>query len=256
MKKGFQAFLCRLLSPIHFRSITGLRPAKMRTKSVTLRLLSFAGSLLTTSLHAAEAGDPTIGLIGDSTVAHKEGWGPAFERITKDSFKVINRAKNGGTLETTSGQMDKLLQQKPDYVLIQFGHNDMWEYDAEVYAEKLAEYIERTRRAGGKAVVLSSVTCRNFDDAGKILPVISGGRSLPQFARSAEAVAKKMKVHFIDLNAISIEHHNRIGPDESASYNAKEGDTTHLSPKGADAIARIVIAELKKAVPELAHHLD
>jgi len=227
----------------------------MHLKSVTTHFLSFAGILLATPPQAAKAGDLTIGLIGDSTVAYNEGWGPAFERMTKGSLKVINRAKNGGTLETTSGQMDKLLQQQPDYVLIQFGHNDMWKYDADVYAEKLTEYIERTRKAGGKAVVLSSVTCRNFDDAGKIAPLTSEGRSLPQFARTAESVSKKMKVPFIDLNAISIEHHNRLGPEESASYNAKEGDTTHLSPKGAEAIANLVTAELKKAVPELARHL-
>jgi len=227
----------------------------MHLKSITTRLLSLAGILLATLPPAAKAGDLTIGLIGDSTVAYKEGWGPAFERMTEGSLKVINRAKNGGTLETTSGQMDKLLQQKPDYVLIQFGHNDMWQYDAEVYAAKLTEYIERTHAAGAKAVVLSSVTCRNFDDAGRIAPLVSKGRSLPQFARTAESVAKQMKVPFIDLNTISIAHHNRIGPEESASYNAKESDTTHLSPKGAEAIARIVIAELKKAVPELSPYL-
>ena len=38
---------------------------------------------------------------------------------------------------------------------------------------------------------------------------------------------KKLNLPFIDLHAASIAHHNKIGRDESMTYNFKEGDNTH-----------------------------
>jgi lysophospholipase L1-like esterase len=205
---------------------------------------------------AAQSKAVTIGLIGDSTVATTYGWGPAFAKRCKDTVTVLNYAKNGATLDSRSRKLDELLQEKPDVVLVQFGHNDMKKYDAKDYGRKLTGYVVRIKRAGAKAVVLSSVTRRHFDETGKIAPrVVNGDRTLPQFAQSARSVAREQVVPFIDLNAISIEHHNRIGPEASVAYNFKETDRTHFSPAGAAAIANLIIQELRVAVPELAVHL-
>ncbi|MCA9268949.1 MAG: rhamnogalacturonan acetylesterase [Planctomycetales bacterium] len=198
----------------------------------------------------------TIGLIGDSTVATTYGWGPAFANRFNSQATVLNYAKNGATLDSLSDKLNALLETKPDYVLIQFGHNDMKRYDAEAYGEKLRDYVERVKRSGGKPIVLSSVTRRHFGEDGKIAPrVIGPGRSLPVFARAAEAVARETGAPFIDLHAISVEHHNKIGPEASAAYNFAESDQTHFSKAGAEAIAGLVMAELKKVAPELAEYI-
>ena len=193
-----------------------------------------------------------IGLIGDSTVATTYGWGPAFAGRLNERGKTLNFAKNGATLDSLSRKLDELLKEKPDYVLIQFGHNDMKRYDAEAYGEKLRGYIGRVKKAGSRPVVLSSVTRRHFDEKGKIAPRVVEGRTLPGFAKVARRVAREEGVPFIDLNAISIRHHNRIGPEASAAYNFKADDRTHFSEKGGEAIADLVIRGLKAAVPELA----
>jgi len=193
-----------------------------------------------------------IGLIGDSTVATTYGWGPAFAAELNSNATVLNYAKNGATLASLSGKLDALIQQKPDYVLIQFGHNDMKQYDAETYAKKLKDYVERVSLARSKVVVLSSVTRRNFDKNGKIAPGVIEGRTLPDYAEAARVVAQEMKVPFINLNTISITHHNEIGPEASAAYNFTENDKTHFSKEGAAAIAELIIQELKPTVPELA----
>jgi len=204
----------------------------------------------------AAAQPVVIGLIGDSTVADTYGWGPALAKRCKPTATVLNYAKNGATPDSLSRRLDALLEHKPDHVLVQFGHNDMKKYDAKAYGAKLASYVKRIRKAGGRPVVLSSVTRRHFDDSGKIAPrVVEGDRALPGFAGEAKAVARRENVPFIDLNAISIRHHNEIGPDASAAYNFKETDRTHFSPEGAAAIAGLIIAELKTAAPELAVHL-
>lgn len=206
---------------------------------------------------AAEAKEKTvtIGLIGDSTVATTYGWGPAFAKRIDDHATVLNYAKNGATLDSLSTKLDELIRQEPDFILIQFGHNDMKRYDTEAYGEKLKDYVERITRGGGKAIVLSSVTRRNFDENGKIVPQTINGRTLCDYSKAAKGIAKEMKVPFIDLNSISIKHHNRIGPEASAGYDFQGDDTTHFSKEGAKAIADMLINELKTTVPELAPYL-
>ena len=106
----------------------------------------------------------TIGLIGDSTVAVQSGWGPAFSKRFDNRVKIVNYAKNGATLQALSGKLDELVQLQPDYVLIQFGHNDQKRYDPSVYSDRLQILCwSGFRKSGGKAVIVSSVTRRCFN---------------------------------------------------------------------------------------------
>lgn len=171
---------------------------------------------------------------------------------------MLNYAKNGATLDSLSEKLDELVKLKPDYVLIQFGHNDMKQYDSSAYRNKLISYVDRIKKAGGKPVMLSSVTRRNFDENGKIKPRFWGDdpkRSLPVFGKAAQAVAKEFNLPFIDLYAISVQHHNRIGAAASTAYNYNKDDTTHFSKEDARAIADLIVAELRRVVPELSGNL-
>jgi lysophospholipase L1-like esterase len=216
-----------------------------------------AAVLLGVSVCRAEETSLTIGLIGDSTVAVQSGWGPAFASRFHERVKVVNYARNGATLHSLSKGLDVLVQLKPDYVLIQFGHNDQKRYDANVYSEHLRSYGKRIQKAGGKPIILSSVTRRYFDENGKIVSsksrILKG--SLTVYAQAAQAVAKQTEVPFIDLHAISVEHHNKIGPEASMTYNFREGDATHFNKKGGQAITDLILPELKKVAPELTVHL-
>ena len=203
-----------------------------------------------------------IGLIGDSTVASTYGWGPAFADRCKEPASVLNFAKNGATLESLNEKLDELLLQKPDYVLIQFGHNDQKKYGTEEYCERLTSYVERVKKAGGQAIILSSVTRRNFGDDGRIAPRtekepgVPLKADLPTFSKAARSVAKEQGVPFIDLYSISVAHHNEIGPEVSATYNFEGTDTTHFSPAGAAAIAELIIPELCRVVPDLRAYIS
>ncbi len=200
-----------------------------------------------------------IGLIGDSTVASTYGWGPALADHLVHEARVVNYAENGATLEALSEELDDLLKWSPDYVLVQFGHNDQKKYGAEVYGDLLRSYVRRIREAGAKAVIVSPVTRRKFDERGKISPKRWNDPNQPfhgtlaNFAREAGDVASELDTPFIHLHALSIEHHNRIGPIASKAYNDTEHDITHFSKTGADAIAGLILDELRKVVPELAH---
>lgn len=199
-----------------------------------------------------------IGLIGDSTVAQQSGWGPAFADRFNEQAIILNYAKNGATLEALSKKLDELLKLKPDYVLIQFGHNDQKRYDTDIYSNHLKSYVERIRKAGGKPIIVSSVVRRSFGKDGKIVSNMvknedySYKANLAAYAQAAKTVAAELKLPFIDLYTLSEAHHNTIGREESMTYNFKEGDGTHFNKKGGQAIANLILPELTKIVPELA----
>lgn len=203
----------------------------------------------------------TIGLIGDSTVAQQSGWGPAFAASFKEGVVVHNHAVNGATLESLSKRLPKLLALQPDYVLIQFGHNDQKRYDPAAYSEKLADSIQRVKAAGAQPIVVSSVVRRTFGEDGKVAQPIPDSPKFPlkhtltEYAEAAQATATKMDVPFIDLHRLSMAHHNAIGREESRTYDFKEGDSTHFNAKGGQAIAALILPELVKLVPELKSRL-
>src|SRR6266700_3778420 len=72
-------------------------------------------------------------LVGDSTVAPHNGWGPGFCDLMTQDVSCVNVAKNGRSTSSyrTEGSWDAVLKQlkspgsfSANYVLIQFGHND------------------------------------------------------------------------------------------------------------------------------------
>src|SRR5580658_4558882 len=67
-----------------------------------------------------------IVLAGDSTTAVGSGWGPGFMKCLGDDVQCINMARGGRSSRSfiAEGRWKQCLDLKPDYVLIQFGHND------------------------------------------------------------------------------------------------------------------------------------
>ena len=110
-------------------------------------------------------------------------------------------------------------------------------------------------------MIVSSVTRRSFDADGKIVSNLiknekySYKGTLTDYANAAEAVAGELNLPFIDLHGASIAHHNKIGRQQSMTYNFNEGDKTHFNKKGADAITELILEELRTVVPELAAYL-
>src|SRR5262245_27320233 len=91
--------------------------------------------LLALLLCAARANAQTpvrIVIIGDSTVCDypdsrpERGWGQFVQERFNDSVKVVNLAVSGRSTKTfiQEGRWQQALAEKPDYVVIQFGHND------------------------------------------------------------------------------------------------------------------------------------
>lgn len=222
---------------------------------MSIRLMRFRiaiavmfGAFLKIAVGLAQERNLVIALIGDSTVTEKSGWGGAFAARVGDSAKVINFAVNGRSSKSwyDEHRLPTVASVKPDYVLIQFGHNDQpgkgmqHESDpASSYRDNLKKYVNEFRKIGAKPILISPVTRRTFDEKGKIESTL-----LP-WAQAAQTVAQEMKVPFIDLHALSMAYHNAVGPEASMDFNRKKGDLTHFSPKGAQVIADLILEELK-----------
>ncbi|MFT3990657.1 MAG: rhamnogalacturonan acetylesterase [Luteolibacter sp.] len=246
-------------------------------KTLASFLFSFFSSLALLVPLPSQAEETTtpatrIVLVGDSTVASKTGWGDAFSKLLEPEAECVNMGRGGRSSKSyrDEGWWGKALEAKPDWVLIQFGHNDQpgkgpkRETDPKTtYRENLKRYITETRNIGAKPVLVTSLTRRNFNAQGKIDPenLVTGSDNptgeaekdyLNEYVEATRAVAKEMDVPLIDLNARSIGQLNQIGPEAAAAYNSKANDKTHLSPKGAEETAKLVAEEVRKNVLELA----
>ena len=207
-----------------------------------------------------------IALAGDSTVTDASGWGPGFAARLGPDAECLNLARSGRSSKSyiNEGHWKKLLDAKPDVILIQFGHNDQpgkgpeRETDpATTYREFLARYVDEARAIGARPILVTSLTRRHFTPEGKIRS------DLGPYADAVKAVAAEKKVPVIDLYARSIELLERLGPQASAEFDPKPKedskaaapDRTHLSPKGSAVFGTLVADELMKAEPALAPHL-
>jgi lysophospholipase L1-like esterase len=228
------------------------------------RLLLAAGILTGALLSAvgAEPGKPApkkirIVLVGDSTVTDESGWGAGFKKLLNDNAECINTACGGRSSKSfiNEGRWKKSLDLKPDYILIQFGHNDQpgkgleRETDpSSTYPEWMGKYVTEARAAGAKPILVTSLTRRVF--RGEKLQ-----DSLGPYAEAVRRLAEKEKVPLVDLYARSTEAVEKLGAQASEELGPLvdgKPDRTHLNAKGSDAMARLVVEELRKAVPDLA----
>lgn len=223
--------------------------------------------LLTMSIQAkAEAvkSPLRLALIGDSTVCDyptdkpQRGWGQFVQDYFKNEVTVINLAKGGRSAKTfiKEGLWQKTLNEKPDVILIQFGHNDSHAPDKPEatgagtdYKDYLRRYIDDTRASGGTPILITPMVRRNFGPDGKLRDI------LQPYADAMKQVGTEKKVPVIDLHTSSWALVEPLGSKGSADMTSAPGDGTHFNRKGAKAMAELVMKELPAAAPILKRHL-
>jgi lysophospholipase L1-like esterase len=195
-----------------------------------------------------------IVLLGDSTVCTYDakspvrGWGQYLEEGFQGSVVVRNLAVSGRSTKTflQEGRLQKALAEKADVALIQFGHNDSHargrpeSTDAATdFQEYLRTYIDAFRKAATVPILVTPMHRRTFKD-GKLT------EELKPYADAMKAVAEEKQVAVVDLYTRSGELFARLGDAGSADLSCSPTDRTHFSEKGARAMARLVLQELKQ----------
>ena len=200
------------------------------------------------AVEVAPANVPTVFLLGDSTVCDQPhepyaSWGQMLTRFLKPGVAVSNQAESGESLKSSFGakRTDKVLDsmRKGDYLLIQFGHNDMKSVDAASYKADLKRLAAAARKQGGTPVLVTPVNRRTFK-GGEVT------NSLKDFPDAVRALAKEEKLPLIDLHAMSKTLYEALGPDRSGLL-FKSGDGTHHNNYGAYELAKCVVEGLRAA---------
>ena len=207
-----------------------------------------------------------IVLVGDSTVTDKDGWGKGFAHHLAASVECVNMAKGGRSSKSyrDEGWWKQSLDLRGDYLLIQFGHNDMpgkgpeRETDPQTtYHEYMTRYVTEARASGAKPVLVTSLTRRRFNRDGHV------DSDLFAYAEAAKRVAAEQRVPLIDLHRLSIALIDSMGQQASDELgkmkpDGKGGevmDYTHLGEKGSEVFGKIIADELRKIAPELAAYI-
>lgn len=219
-------------------------------------------------------------MIGDSTMADKpdpagnpeRGWGQALPRFLDPTVVVRNHAVNGRSTRSflAEGRWDAVRTRlrAGDYVVVQFGHNDAKvedparHADAEgAYRRNLERFVDEARARGATPVLATPIVRRRFDADG-VLRDTHG--AYPGVVR---AVARARDVPLLDLERLTRALVQRAGPERSKAlyvwvaprqfprHPAARQDDTHLSPAGADSVARLAARALRDAGLPLGAHV-
>lgn len=230
-------------------------------------------------------GKPVVFLTGDSTVKNADkdengmwGWGSqAYTVFDEKKCTVVNAAKAGRSTRTylDENRWDVVYNsiEPGDYVLIQFGHNDIGDIDKNkergviatskdtCHVYKLAsngkykviysfgwylkKFIQDVREKGGVPILLS-LTPRNEWPNGKI------ERRNNTYGKWYRDVVEETGVEFVDVHNISADYLDKHAGSKEKAMKWYNHDHTHTSLAGAQLNAESVAKGLKKIKSPLA----
>jgi len=204
-----------------------------------------------------------VDLIGDSTQTNNAGYGRGFCANFTAAVDCVNMSRGGASTKTfrSLGLWDRSLATKPDYMVIQFGHNDMEKVDGVAendrqvsmaeYEANLRRFVAEARAAGITPVLCTPLTRRYFEGDGKI------HSDLTKHSETMKRVAAEMKVPLIDLQTESIAYLDKAGEaaGNKLAITKKDNDgktifdKTHLDWAGSYVFGRMVAVDLGKVEP-------
>ena len=200
---------------------------------------------------------PTVFVLGDSTVCDQpfepwNSWGQMLPRFFKPGVAVANFAESGESLRSSLGarRLEKVLgvMRPGDYLLVQYGHNDMKEKGEGVgaftsYTSELKQFVFGARSKGGTPVVITPMNRKSFDATGHVV------NTLKDYPDAVRALAREMNVPLIDLNAMSKTLYEAIGkPNIDKAFV----DGTHHNAYGSYELAKCVAAGIREDKLDLA----
>ena len=216
---------------------------------------------------------PTLWIAGDSTVKSNDpmrGWGQDLGRFFDPAkINVVNRAIGGRSTRTftSDGRWQSIVDELKagDWVVIQFGHNDVGRLGAEgkfrgtlkgvgeetedvtkpdgkvetvhTYGWYLKAFVRTARAKGANVVLCSPIPHKKFDSAGK--PV----RDWEQYRGWVAECAKAEGAYYVDLCELIARGYDKLKQEEIEAFFADKG--THTNAAGSLFNAKALISGLR-----------
>ena len=219
------------------------------------------------------AGDSTAQTYNYATAYPQTGWGQMFGNYFTADVVIENRSMAGRSSKSynNDGRLDRILTEMHpgDYVFIQFGINDGDVNKAERYISVedyttliTEKYMGEVEKRGGIPVLMTASAAGWWDEENNCFK-----ESRQDYADPTREIAKETGCAFIDINRIMTDAWNSMDKDdvisgyfvceplESKAYPVGTNDTTHMKPKNATLVAKMVADAIQENVPELAKYL-
>jgi len=108
----------------------------------------------------------------------------------------------------------------------------------EEYEANLKIIVEMIREFRGTPILVTPLLPGYFDLSGKVMPFLKDRSAV------VRKVSEELQTYLIDLNQLSEDYFNQIGPAEGARLTWSATNKTHFSLAGAQVIAGIVLNAL------------
>ena len=207
----------------------------------------------------------------DSDPRRVWGWGEVLPGYLSSNVKILNFAKSGRSTVSfrAQGYWTKLLESKPDYVIMALGANDSkkgpkYSEPNTSYKENLRRFYKEAEAIGAKTifVTVNQSMSRGKDDMphfnkdGKVMR-----KDRAPYAQAMIEVAKEFNAPCIDLFTAQAKAMELIGEAECAKYYCiKRGsntwDPSHTNIMGAHLLANIIATEMTKINSPLAKEVN
>jgi len=205
---------------------------------------------------------PVFYIIGDSTTRNSNrpqcGWGEVVgELFDTTKISISNQAMAGRSTRTfiSEGRWDKVMStiKAGDYFLVVFGHNEGSAPDTTKNGKRgvlkgigeetkeltlkdgkievvhtfgwyLRKFVNEVKAKGAIPIIASMIPRNEFRD-GKVM------RANNDYGKWSAEVAAQTGAFFVDLNSITADKYDKLGPDETKKLFP--GDHTHTNIDGA-----------------------
>ncbi len=243
---------------------------KKITMKKIMTIVPVVALILVCGLNVAASRKPlTIYTCGDSTMADRvdtaavpeRGWVQLLPSFLTDDVMIKNHAKNGRSTKSfiAEGRWAAVKKElkRGDVVILQFGHNDIYEFDPTRYSsvvdfeKNLRLMVQEAKDAHARVVLCTPIAVRAFNIHTE--DFISRLGSYPEAVRR---VAEAEDVPLLDLHKLTSNWIETLGEEASipyfchvaagkyAKYPEGKQDDLHTSEAGALEVAGMAAKEI------------
>lgn len=174
-----------------------------------LAIITLAATLFTANYGTAMAGPVRILAFGDSLTAgyglpEGDGFVPQLQQALEKMGREVTVINGGVSGDTTAGglsRLDWMLADKPDFVILELGANDMLRgLDPAQARSNLDATIQRIKQSGAKLLLVGMMAARNMGedyrrDFDAIYPDLAKAHDVPLYPFFLEGVAAKPELN-------------------------------------------------------------